>query len=415
MYASVPTTPKSLEDYRQFIGDKALEEIKSLAAPLKGARVLHLNITAFGTGVAELLGSLVPLMDDVGLKTDWQVVHTTTEFVEVCRAMYAALGGFVVQWSPEMENTWLSYNDLNARLFDEQYDFVVVHDPQPAAILHEIVRTEGCKPRGKWVWHCHLDLTEAEAQLWDLLKPYIDHYDAAAFASQEWLKPDVGAPKLVIIPPALDPLNPKNMEVSAATIESVLERYGLDTGRPIMCQGSRFDQWSDPLGVIDAYKRAKRTIPQLQLVLVASMISDTPEAWSYYERCVRAIGDDRDAHLLSQLNNIGNTETNVLQRASSVIVQKSIRKGFGLGIAEALWKNRPVVAGRVGGFPLQVIDGVTGYLVNSVEECGDKVVYLLQHPDVAQKMGNTGREYIREHRLVTRFLRDYLALFNSLR
>lgn len=414
MYGSVPTTPKSLDDYRQVVGDKVVEEIRMLSAPFKGARVLHLGVTAFGTGIAELLGSLVPLMDDVGMKTDWQVIRTTAEFADVSKAMYSALGGFFVPWSPEMENTWLAYSSLNARLFDEEYDFVVVHDPQPAAVLHEIVRLEGGKPAGGWIWHCHLDLTEAQAEVWDLLKRYVNEYDAAVFASEEWVKRDVDVPSLVVIPPSIDPLNSKNMDVSNATIQSVLQRYGLDSERPIMCQVSRFDQWNDPLGVIDAYKLAKQQIPELQLVLVASMVSDDPESWSYYERCVRRAGEDYDIHLLSQLNNIGNTETNVFQRAADVIVQKSIRKGFGLGIAEALWKGRPVVAGRVGGFPLQVIDGVTGYLVSSVAECGEKVVYLLRNPEIARRMGQTGRDFIREKRLITRFLRDYLQLFGSL-
>jgi len=415
MYASVPTTPKSMEKYRPIVGDKVVDELKALAAPLQGARVLHLGVTAFGTGIAELLGSLAPLMDAVGLKTDWQVIRTGTEFADVSRAMYSALGGFFVPWSPEMENTWLSYSILNARLFDEQYDYVVVHDPQPAAILHEIVRLEGGRPAGKWIWHCHLDLTEAQMEVWDLLKPYVSEYDAAVFASKEWVKSDVDVPSIVVIPPAIDPMSSKNMEVSQATIQSVLEQHGLDPQRPIISQVSRFDQWNDPLGVIDAYRLAKQQVPELQLVLVASMITSDPESWSYYERCVRRAGEDYDIHLLSQLNDIGNTEINVFQRAADVVVQKSIRKGFGLGIAEALWKGRPVVAGRVGGFPLQVIDGITGYLVSSVAECSEKVVYLLRHPDVAHQMGQTGRDYIRENRLITRFLRDYLQLFGSLR
>ncbi|MCL5962290.1 MAG: glycosyltransferase [Chloroflexi bacterium] len=415
MYGSVPTTPKSIEDYRSIVGEKVIDEIAALAAPLRGAKVLHLGVRAFGTGVAEILGSLVPLMEDVGLKAEWQIVRSTAEFESVSKAMYQALGGSFVPWSPDMENTWLSYGNLNARLFDEDFDFVVVHDPQAAAILHEIVRVEGGRPAGKWAWHCHLDLTEVQTELWDLLRPFIDEFDAVAFASQEWVKHDLAVTKLVVIPPAIDPLDSKNMEVSQATIDNVLEQYSLDVTRPIICQVSRFDQYSDPLGVIEAYRLAKERIPQLQLVLVASMISDDPQSWSYYERCARSAGLDYDIHLLSQLNNIGNTEINAFQRASNVVIQKSIRKGFGLGIAEALWKARPVVAGRVGGFPLQVKDGVTGYLVSTVEECSDRVVYLLQHPDVARKMGQNGREYIREKRLITRFLKDYLELFNSLR
>lgn len=281
------------------------------------------------------------------------------------------------------------------------------------AILQRIDETRG-HPGGKWIWHCHLDTTEAQPAVWDLMHPFIAAYDTAIFSAKEYARDGFGQATIAIVPPAIDPLGPKNIGVSTATEESILQRYGIDPHRPLICQISRFDAWSDPLGVIDAFKIAKRQVPGLQLVLIASMITETPEAWSYYERCARRAGEDDDIHLLSMLNGVGNTEMNVFQRAANVVVQKSIRKGFGLGIAEALWKARPVVAGRVGGFPLQVMDGVNGFLVDSVEECAERIVFLLKHPRIATRMGQAGREHVRQHHLITRYLKDYLDVFRNL-
>ncbi|MBI4321074.1 MAG: glycosyltransferase [Chloroflexi bacterium] len=415
MRGSVPVTQKSLAEYQAVVGEAQIERIQELAAPLRGARVLHLSVSAFGTGVAELLGSLVPLMNDVGLDAQWQVMRISEDFLPVSKALYSGLGGFFVQWTPEMEEVWLSYSLMNARHFNESYDFVVVHDPQPAPLLTHIVQADGKRPAGKWIWHCHLDVTEPLPDIWEALLPFANRYDAVAFTSQRYVREDIRAPYVTVIGPAIDPLSSKNVDISEVTVTSVLERYGLDARRPIICQVSRFDMWNDPLGVIDAYQIAKREVPELQLVLVASMVSEDPEGWSYYERCARRAGEDHDLYLLSALNNIGNTEINVFQRSSSVVVQKSIRRGFGLGIAEALWKGRPVVAGRVGGFPLQVTDGVTGYLVDSVGECAEKVVFLVRHPAIANRMGQAGKEQVRATLPITRCLRNYLELFNSIR
>ena len=415
MFGSVPITAKSLDDYRTVVDDGQVEKIRSLADPLRGARVLHLSVSAFGTGVAELLTSLVPLMSDVGLDARWQLLRVTDEFQHVSKALYSGLGGSFVQWTPEMEDLWLSYSLMNARLFEGTYDFVVVHDPQPAPLLSHIVQVEGKRPNGKWVWDCHLDLGEAQPEIWEDLRHYVTVYDAVVFTSKMFVKDDVRGPHVTVIGPAIDPLSPKNVDLAESTIKTVLERYGVDARRPIICQVCRFDAWNDPLGVIDAYKLAKRGVPELQLVLVAAMLVEDSETVSYYERCARRAGEDADVHLLSMLNNIGNTEVNVFQRASRVVVQKSIRKGFGLGIAEALWKGRPVVAGRVGGFPLQVTDGVTGYLVDTVAECAEKIVFLIQHPAVADRMGRAGREQVRSTLPITRCLRNYLELFDSIR
>ncbi|MBI3977749.1 MAG: glycosyltransferase [Chloroflexi bacterium] len=414
MLSSVPVSPKCIEEYRPIIGHQRTDEIVRLARPLRGARVAHVNATAFGGGVAEILSTLVPLMNDLGLAADWQVIRGADEFFQVTKAMHNALQGMPVPWTARMQDLWLRYNAMNAAIFDGEYDFVVVHDPQPAGLLNLAADRRGGRPGGKWIWRCHLDMTDAQAGVWDFLRPHLEPYDAAIFTLRDYVKEDLRVPSVEVIPPAIDPLSPKNVAPSPETIAEVLRRYGVDGKRPLICQVSRFDPWKDPLGVVDAYRIVKRQIPELQLVMVASMASDDPEGWSYFERTARRAGEDFDVHLLSNLNGVGNLEVGAFQRASAVVVQKSIREGFGLVVSEALWKGRPVVAGNCGGIPLQVVEGRTGYLVSTVQECADRVLFLLQHPRVADHLGRRGHEHVREHYLITRYLRDHLALLGRL-
>ena len=413
MLSSVPTTAKSLEAYRPIIGDTRLEEIQRLAAPLRDARVLHVNATAFGGGVAEILGTIVPLMNDAGLHAEWQVIRGADEFFNVTKAMHNSLQGMLINWTPQMREIWLRYNEMNAQLLDQDYDFVVIHDPQPAAMLSLRSTLDGQRPKGKWIWRCHIDLTEAQVEVWDLLRPHLEAYDASVFTMPEYVQAGLQG-KVFIVPPAIDPLSPKNVDISMETANEILHRYSVDPHRPLIAQVSRFDPWKDPLGVIDVYRHLREDIPGLQLVLVASMASDDPEGWAWYERTVRRAGEDYDIHILSNLNGVGNIEVNAFQRTAQVVIQKSVREGFGLVVAEALWKGRPVVAGNVGGIPLQVLYGKTGYLVNTTSECVNRTLYLLQHPAVADRMGAAGREHVREHFLITRLLADWLAIFNTL-
>lgn len=413
MLGSVPLTAKILNDYAPVVGDEPLDEIRRLAAPLAGARVLHLNATSFGGGIAEILATLVPLMNDVGLVADWQVIHGTDDFYQVTKAMHNSLQGMYVEWTPQMREIWLRQNRINAGLFDENYDFVIVHDPQPAALLAHLREHDPARAGGKWIWRCHIDTTEAQVETWDLLKPFLRTYDAAIFTAPEYAKQDLEGPKILTVPPAIDPLSPKNVELPLETCYDIQERYGINHRRPFIAQISRFDPWKDPLGVIEVYRLVKQDVPDLQLVLVASMAHDDPEGWAWYERTVRRAGEDFDIHILSNLNGVGNVEVNAFQRAQ-VVIQKSVREGFGLVVSEALWKGRPVVAGNVGGIPLQVIEGKTGYLVSTTEECATRVSALLRDPELADRMGNAGREFVREHFLTTRYLRDYLRIFLSL-
>ena len=413
MLGSVPVTPKALDDYRAVVGDQAIDEICALAAPLAGSRVLHLNATSFGGGVAEILATLVPLMNDAGLNTEWQVIRGADEFYEVTKSMHNSLQGMYVDWTPEMQETWLRYNRMNAELFDETFDFVVIHDPQPAALLSSLREQGSPHAAGKWVWRCHIDTTEAQVQTWDFMRPFLAQYDAAIFTTADYVKDDLQGPRVFVVPPAIDPLSPKNIDLPQETVHAILHRYGIDHYRPFITQVSRFDPWKDPLGVIEAYRLIKHQVPEIQLVLVASMAHDDPEGWAWYERTVRRAGEDYDIHILSNLNGVGNVEVNVFQRAD-VVIQKSVREGFGLVVSEGLWKGRPVVAGRVGGIPLQLIDGETGYLVSTTEECADRVVELLRDGETANRMGRAGREFVREHFLITRYLRDYIQIFRTL-
>ena len=413
MLSSIPTSPKALDSYRSVAGDETIEEILEMAKPLKGARILNVNSTPFGGGVAEILSSLVPLMSDAGLSVDWQVIRAGDEFFRVTKDMHNSLQGMLIDWTPQMWELWLQYNRANAEMFDEDYDFVVIHDPQPAPILSSLTDMHGGRPHGRWIWRCHIDLTDAQVQVWDMLRPHVALYDAAVFTLRNYIKEDLVGPIPFFVPPSIDPLSAKNADIPRDTVEQILRHHEIDPARPMILQVSRFDPWKDPLGVIDVYRMVKRDIPDLQLVLVASMAHDDPEGWAWYERTVRRAGEDMDIKVCTNLNGVGNVEVNAFQRAARVIIQKSVREGFGLSVTEGLWKGRPVVAGNVGGIPLQIMDGETGYLVNTVEECAGRVLHLLRNPEKADEMGRRGRETVRQRFLSTRNLKDYLNIFRT--
>ena len=409
MLKKVELRERSLDAYRPIVGDEKVEEIKRLADRLKGGRVLHVNATAYGGGVAEILYTLVALMRDVGLDAEWRVIRGETEFFNVTKSFHNALQGMDVALTEEMKEIYNRYNRMNAEDFEGEYDFIVIHDPQPAALKHHLA------PRfGKWIWRCHIDTSTPHRPVWDFLRPYLEEYDAAIFTMEQYVGSDLRFDKLAIIPPSIDPLTDKNRELSLEESRRIVASFGLDTERPIMLQVSRFDPWKDPLGVIDAYRLVREEVPRLQLALVGSMAADDPEGWYYLDKTSRHAGEDSDIHILHNFHGVGNLEVNAFQTAADVVVQKSTREGFGLVVAEALWKGKPVVGGKVGGIPLQVIDGETGFLVTSVEECAQKALYLLQHPEVSREMGAKGREHVRENFLTTRHLRDYLELFNAL-
>ena len=411
MLEQVELAPKSLGDYRTIVGDEVVDEILVFAQPLNGMRVVHVNATAFGGGVAEILMTLVPLMRDAGLEAEWQVIAGADEFFNVTKACHNGLQGMDIPFTQEMQDTWQRHNLQNAADFEGEYDYVIVHDPQPAGLLHFHSPGAGrC-----WIWRCHIDTSQPNPSYWDFFEPYLKEYDDVIFSRREYAGPAWSDGQLWVIPPSIDPLSPKNELLPLSDAHRIVESFGIDLNRPLITQVSRFDSWKDPLGVIDAYRLVKEKRPDVQLALVGSMASDDPEGWYYLDKTSRHAGEDPDIYILHNFHGVGPVEVGAFQSVSDIIVQKSIREGFGLVVTEALWKGNPVVGGNAGGIPLQVVDGETGFLVDGIESCAQRISDLLSNPELREEMGGKARAYVREHFLSTRHLRDYLRLFNHLR
>ncbi len=409
MLETVEVRKKSLDSYRGIVGDHLLSDIRDLAAGLRGTRVVHINATAFGGGVAEMLQSLIPLMRDVGLEAEWQVIKGEEKFFHVTKAFHNGLQGMDLALTDDMKDVWQQYNGKNAQAFEGEYDFVVVHDPQPAGLRY----FHGDGGGKHWIWRSHIDTSHPNKAYWEFMVPFLRPYQAGVFSLSDYVGDGLAFPELAIVHPSVDPLSPKNRPLPRVRAERIVRGLGVDTSRPIIAQVSRYDPWKDPLGVIDAYRIVKRSTPDVQLLLMASMANDDPEGWEYLRRTQEHAGDDRDIRLLCfQRNN--DLEVNAVQTFSDVVIQKSVREGFGLVVTEAMWKGQAVVGGNVGGIPLQITDGETGFLVGSVEECADKVLYLLQNREEAEQMGLKAREHVRQHFLTPRHLRDYLVLFEKL-
>ena len=408
MLQPVAVGHKSLADYTHIVGRDLIAEIRELAEPLQGARVVHVSATAFGGGVSEILYTLVPLMKDVGLECEWQVIYGREEFFNATKLMHNALQGAPEDLTPEQWETWRRYNEMNARELVGGWDVCLVHDPQPAA-LYTLVPE---KARG-WIWRCHIDLSTPNPATMDQLLPYIQNYPETVFHLASYVPDGLGG-RVNTIPPAIDPLAPKNMALSPEDASYVCEQFGIDIDRPMVCQVSRFDPWKDPLGVIDSYRIVKDKVPDVQLALVGSMASDDPEGWDFFNATIAHADGDPDIHILNNFNNVGAIEVNAFQSQSDVLIQKSTREGFGLTVSEAIWKGRPFIGGNVGGIPLQVEDGVSGYLVDSVEACADRTLRILEDPALGKELGRTGKEYVRKHFLMPRYLRDYLRIFTEL-
>src|SRR5919109_768143 len=400
---------KSLADYGTIAARGLMEEIRRLAEPLEGKRVAHLSATAFGGGVAEINYTLVPLMQDVGLETEWRIIRGQDDFFNVTKTIHNALQGNPQGLTSEDQGVYRRYNELNAREFTDEYDFVIVHDPQPAAL-----RDYATQSGAHWVWRCHIDLSAPNQDVLAFLLPSIARYDASVFHRAEYVPRAAELPFASIWPPAIDPVAPKNMALSGEDASYIVDQFGIDVGRPLITQVSRFDPWKDPLGVIDAYRVLKSDFPELQLALVGSMAHDDPEGWAFYQQTVGYAGGDPDIYILSNLNNVGAVEVNAFQVHSNAVVQKSIREGFGLTVSEALWKARPTVAGRAGGIVDQIDDGVTGWLVDSSSSCARACSEVLSDPAAARERALRGKEYVRRRFLIPRLLRDWLVLFNRL-
>ena len=386
-----------------------MAEIRARAEPLAGKRVLHLSATAFGGGVAEINYTLVPLMQDAGLEVEWRIIRGADDFFNVTKTIHNALQGNPQGLSESHREIFHRYQELNARDLADDYDFIVVHDPQPLGVIDHFPDS-----KAQWIWRGHIDFSTPNPDVLEFLLPSIARYDATIFHLPEYAPRAPGLPPAYIWPPAIDPLAPKNMALSPEDAAYIVDQFGIDVERPLLTQVSRFDPWKDPLGVIDAYRIVKKEIPEVQLALVGSMAHDDPEGWDYYNGTVEYAQGDPDIYILSNLNNVGSVEVNAFQVHSRVVIQKSIREGFGLTVSEALWKARPTVAGRAGGIVVQIANGETGWLVDSADECAAACLEVLRDPEGARALALRGKEHVRTHFLTPRLLRDWLNLFNRL-
>jgi trehalose synthase len=400
-----PPPPPHLDDYQSIIGAAQVEALRFLAAELKGRSVKMVNSTAVGGGVAEMLHRLIPLLSELEVPTHWEVITGGNDFFEVTKAFHNALHGAQYELTKQAQEIFLMYNEQNLQRMQFGEGMVVIHDPQPAALIRGRDKTAA-----KWVWRCHIDLSNPNAAVWEFLRPFIEKYDAAIFSSQFFAR-QLPIPQYLFYP-CIDPLSEKNKELDDSFIQKVCDEVGIDRSRPIVTQVSRFDRLKDPVGVVEAYKLAKKYV-DCQLVLAGGGANDDPEGSVVLQEVKEAAGNDPDIIILD-LPPWCALEINAIQRASTLVVQKSLREGFGLTVTEALWKAKPTIAGAVGGIPNQIIHKLTGVLVHSVEGCAFQIRYLLTHPEFARRIGMNGREHVKENFLITTNVKRWLLLFRIL-
>jgi trehalose synthase len=381
---------------------------------MKGLKVLHINSTEYGGGVAEVLSAQIPMLESIGLEPHWGVIDGNEQFFEITKSVHNGFqGNKEIAWDIPMEVHYLRTVEDNLASLPEGYDVCVVHDPQPMAIP-TLLGEDRSRIAKRWIWRCHIDCADPHPDIWNFIKRFLEPYDAMVFTMREFVQPDVPADRVTISAPSIDPTSPKNSDLQQVTVADICRQYQIDVRRPIMAQISRFDPWKDPQGVIRAYRTVKEQIPDVQLVLAGSLAHDDPEGLHIYDELIHDRGNDEDLKILSNFQQVGNTTINAFQRAANVVIQKSIREGFGLTVAEAAWKAKPVLGGRAGGITLQIADGETGYLVDSVEETAERSLELIKEPEKATRMGEAAREFIRDRHLTTRELGDWLDLFGSL-
>jgi trehalose synthase len=410
MLQEVSLGQKSLADYTHIAGKETIERIRELAEPMKGHRVLHVSATAFGGGVSEILYTIVPLMRDIGLDAHWHVIFGKEEFYNATKLLHNSLQGAEETLSDEEWALFDEINAINAEGLQGEWDTVIVHDPQPIGLRR------GALDRGRnWIWRCHIDLSEPNPAPIARLLPMIEEYDATVWHLPSYVPSGIdGHNGVNIIPPAIDPLSPKNMAFSPDDAAFVCRQFGIDVDRPLLTQVSRFDPWKDPMGVIDAYRIVHEQMPEVQLALVGSMATDDPEGWEFFQHTFEYADGDDDIKILNNLNNVGAIEVNAFQSQSDVCLQKSIREGFGLTVTEALWKGRPTIGGNVGGIPLQIEDGESGFLVDSAEQCAQRCLEILADPELGKRLGRAGKEHARKEFLSPRLLRDWAELLAKL-
>lgn len=395
-----------LADYEPIVGKNVIEEIRGLGARLKGKVVRNINSTAVGGGVAEILNRMTPFLNELGISAHWDVIRGGEQFFFVTKKLHNMLHGKEMELTTGEIELFLQINEENLRSLDISGDIIFVHDPQPIALVNKKPQLE----RTKWIWRCHIDVSHPNKLAWDFLTPFIEQYDASVFSSPTFAQ-SLNI-RQFLISPSIDPLSDKNKELPQETIDGVLRKYNIPKDKPIIVQISRFDFLKDPQGVIDAYRLVKKYV-DCRLVLAGGSATDDPEANMVFAEVSEKAKGNADIHILA-VPAASDIEINALQRAATVIVQKSIREGFGLTVTEALWKAKPVVASAVGGIPLQIKHKFSGLLSRTIEGTAYQIKQLLNSPEYAKKLGQMGREHVKQNFLLTRHLRDYLLLFLAL-
>lgn len=398
-----------LDRYADVAGADVVDQLRQLAEPLRGTRVVHVNSTKLGGGVAEILAKLVPLKQELGIDASWETISGNGEFFATTKAFHNGLQGEHVTVTDTQLRQYEETNAANAAALEDSLagaDLVFIHDPQPAPLLG-MVRSR----RGKWIWRCHIDVSRPYRPVWKYLREHLKEYDASIFSLAAFVQ---ALPHdQYIIPPSIDPLSEKNAELEPSEVATVYDEFDLDPERALLLQVSRFDRFKDPVGVIEAYQLAKKFCPGLQLVLAGGGATDDPEGGTVLAETESAAAGDQDIHIL-QLPPDAHRTINALQRAADVVIQKSTREGFGLTVAEAMWKGKPVVGGATGGIQLQVVNHHTGFLVHTPEGAALRIRYLLHHRDLLDQMGEKARTFVRSHFLLTRHLREYLTVMVAL-
>lgn len=395
-----------LDDYAAVAGEGVVGELRLLGERLAGLRVVNVNSTRVGGGVAEILERLTPLLNEAGVETRWEVITGTEEFFDLTKRLHNALHGKPIRFTPRDHEVYRAATEANLRAFELAADVYFIHDPQPAGLI-------GARERlgGKWLWRCHIDVSSPAPGAWEFIAPMVERYDLSVFSAPQFAR-QIPIPQ-ALITPSIDPLSEKNRDLSPAEIEAVLTRLGIKHDKPIVTQISRFDRLKDPLGVLAAWKMARQRV-DCQLILAGGGAADDPEGAQVLKEVREQADDNPEVHILD-LPPGSNLEINALQRASSVIIQKSLKEGFGLTVSEALWKARPVIASAVGGIPSQVTHKYSGILTHTVEGTAFWIKLLLSAPEFAAKLGHNGREHVRNNFLLTRHMRDYLLCFLYLR
>ncbi len=393
-----------LADYEAVVGSAVLDELRVVASRVQGLRLQNINSTAVGGGVAEILTRMVPLLKELGVQASWDVIKGDQRFFDVTKALHNAMHGKAETITPQMIECYRDTTAANLRNMTFGGDVVWIHDPQPAGLI------EAKKNGGKWVWRCHIDVSSPDARAWQFIAPLVDRYDASIFSMPDFAQ-RLSIPQFMVAP-SIDPLSDKNRELDQSFIDSLLEKYGLDPERPVMTQISRFDRLKDPLGVIAAYRMVRKR-HDCQLVLAGGDAPDDPEGAEVLKEVREAAGDDPDIHVLP-LPPYSDLEINALVRGSTVVFQKSVKEGFGLTVSEALWKRKPVIGGAVGGIRLQIIHGVTGYLVHSPAGAAQRAMQLLGDPALRKRMGDSGYMHVKQNFLLTRHVKDYMLVLLAL-